>query len=28
MKRFGFKLKPGAKLKQYKDAFETVAGLK
>lgn len=28
MKRYGFKLKNGAKLQEYKDAFETVAGLK
>lgn len=28
MKRYGFKLRTGATLKEYKDAFETVVGLK
>lgn len=28
MKRYGFKLRNGATLEEYKDAFETVAGLK
>ena len=28
MKRYGFKLKSSSKLSQFKDAFQTVAGLK
>lgn len=28
MKKYGFKLRVGANLKEYKDAFEAVVGLK